>query len=192
MARKRGEDSEREDPQASEESADDAADEAESQGGDESSDEQQSSSGGSEDISDTPAPSVGPHTTFEKRSPEERLARHEQSDKDAMGLDKRREVIGGTYGPTLARQATMYGIFIGVVAAIGIGFYLLAKDLDQPPAKYEDKAPWSQADASQREPAPIDFPRYGHPGPGEQPEATPGEQRGAASSETTADSSESH
>ena len=52
-----------------------------------------------EDLSDTTAPSIGPNTTFEKDDPEERLARHEQSDVDAMGLDKRREVIGGTTAP---------------------------------------------------------------------------------------------
>ena len=53
--------------------------------------------GKGEDLSDTTAPSIGPNTTFEKDDPEERLARHEQSDVDAMGLDKRREVIGGSY-----------------------------------------------------------------------------------------------
>ncbi len=60
------------------------------------------SSGGTEtiDISDTPAPSIGPNTTFDKRPAEERLAGHEQSDQDAMGLEKRRQVIGGTYGPS--------------------------------------------------------------------------------------------
>ena len=150
-------------------------------------DSSEGSSGGEEDISDVTAPSVGPHTTFEKDDPEERLARHEQSDVDAMGLDKRREVIGGSYSPSLARQASMYGIFIAVVAGIVVGFLVLANNLDQPPEKYADEAPWSQADAKQIPPAPIDFPEYGHPGPGEEPQATPGEQEGAATSESAPD-----
>ncbi len=149
--------------------------------------DEQRADDGVEDISDTPAPSVGPHTTFSKDTPEERLARHEQSDVDAMGLDKRREVVGGSYSPSIARQLTVYGIVIGVVAAIGFGFYLLAKDLDQPPENYKDEAPWSQADAEQIPPAPIDFPEYGHPGPGESAEATPGETEGAATSENASD-----
>ena len=43
-----------------------------------------------EDVSDITAPSIGPSTTIEREPPEDRLARHEQSDVDAMGLDKRR------------------------------------------------------------------------------------------------------
>jgi hypothetical protein len=116
------------------------------------------------DISDTPAPSIGPHTTFELPPPEERLAGREQSDVDAMGLDKRRAVVGGQYSPPLARQATVYGIVIAVLAALVIGFVVLANKLDQPPDEYADEAPWSQQEAAQRPPAPIDFPNYGKPG----------------------------
>jgi hypothetical protein len=120
------------------------------------------------DISDTPAPSIGPHTVFERDTPEERLARHEQSETDAMGLDKRREVIGGRYSPSLARQLTMYGIFLAVVAAITVGFIILAGELDKPPESYPDKAPWARADAPEVKPQPIDFPAYGNPGPDSQ------------------------
>lgn len=115
------------------------------------------------DISDTPAPSVGPHTTFEKQSPEERLAGHEQSSVDAMGLDKRRSVVGGRYSPSFARQATIYGAFLAVVAVLAIGFIILANKLDEPPETNADVAPWSREDAQPRPPAPIDFPRYGQP-----------------------------
>jgi hypothetical protein len=177
MARKRKDsersDAEHDDPLDSaddEQDADEADDDAaedDAADGDESADE------AVEDISDTPAPSVGPHTTFSKQSAEERLARHEQSDVDAMGLDKRREVIGGSYSPSIGRQAATYGIVLGVVAAIVVGFLLLANKLDQPEDKYEDQAPWSQAGAEQIPPPGIDFPEYGHPGPGESAEATP-------------------
>jgi hypothetical protein len=203
MARKRG-DREHDDPldpgddeqEEVEASADDSADDDGSVDDDDSVDEDDSvddddsadeSADGEEDISDTPAPSVGPHTKFEKDDPEERLARHDQSSVDAMGLDKRREVIGGSYSPSLGRQLTMYGIFIAVVAGIVVGFLVLANNLDQPPEKYEDLAPWSQADAREIPPAPIDFPEYGHPGPGEEPQATPGEQEGSATSENAPD-----
>jgi hypothetical protein len=121
-------------------------------------------SDGETDISDVTAPSVGPHTTFEKQSPEERLAGHEQSGVDAMGLDKRRPVVGGHYSPSFARQATIYGVFLAVLAALVIGFIVLANKLDQPPETNPDVAPWSREDASQVPPAPLDFPRYGKPG----------------------------
>ena len=99
--------------------------------------------------SETPAPSIGPNTVIEKQPPEERLAGKDQSDVDAMGLDKRRAVIGGSYSPSAARQATLYGIFVVVVVGLAIGFKLLADKLDEPPAHNPDRAPWSQQDAPQ-------------------------------------------
>ena len=120
---------------------------------------------GQVDISDTTAPSIGPNTVIEKDDPKERLARHEQSGTDAMGLDKRREVVGGRYSPSFGRQVAMYGIFLAVVAALSIGFIVLAGELDKPPENYKDEAPWSRADAPNTPPAPIDFPTYGNPGP---------------------------
>jgi hypothetical protein len=104
--------------------------------------------------SETPAPSIGPNTVIEHESPDERLSRHEISNTDAMGLEKRRSVVGGSYSPSLARQAALYGIFIAVIAALAIGFIVLANELDQPPETYSDEAPWSQPDAPQRPPAP--------------------------------------
>ena len=101
------------------------------------------------------APSIGPNTKIDYVPPEERLADHEISNVDAMGLDKRRSVVGGSYSPSLARQATLYGIFLAVAAALVIGFLVLANQLDQPPDSYPDEAPWSQADAPQRSPEPL-------------------------------------
>jgi hypothetical protein len=113
------------------------------------------------DISDTVAPSVGPHTTVTRRVHEEGAGEHAPSDVDAMGLDKRREVMGQSYGPSLGKQAMLYGITLAVLAALVIGGKVLADKLDEPPATVEDTAPWAAADAQQRKPAPIDFPRYG-------------------------------
>lgn len=106
-----------------------------------------------EDISDTPAPSVGPHTTFEKPPPPtERSAATRASDVDAMGLDKRRQVTGGSYGPSFARQATLYGAFVAIVIALAFGFKLLADELDQPPETNPAQAPWTGND---RPPRPL-------------------------------------
>jgi hypothetical protein len=66
-----------------------------------------------------------------------------------MGLDKRRAVVGGSYSPSIGRQATLYGVFIVVVVALAIGFKLLADKLDEPPANTANEAPWSQSDAPQ-------------------------------------------
>ena len=106
-----------------------------------------------EDLSDTPAPSIGPHTTFEKDDPEERLARHEQSDVDAMGLDKRREVIGGRYGASFKRQLMIYAIVVVGVIGVGIGLKALADHLDQPSAHVADQAPWT---GTNKKPAPLE------------------------------------
>jgi hypothetical protein len=109
--------------------------------------------------SQTPAPSIGPNTEIEHVPPEERLAGHDISQTDAMGLDKRRSVVGGSYGPSLGRQATVYGIFLAVVAALVVGFILLVNELDQPPDKYEDLAPWQDTNVPPRD---IDYPQLGN------------------------------
>jgi hypothetical protein len=98
------------------------------------------------------APSVGPNTTFDREDPEERLARHEQSEVDAMGLDKRRGVVGQSYGPSFARQAALYGGALAIVAALVIGFILLAGKLDQPPDTVQAKAPWT---GTEKAPKPL-------------------------------------
>jgi hypothetical protein len=106
-----------------------------------------------EDISGTTAPSIGPNTVIEKDSPEERLARHEQSDTDAMGLDKRRQVIGGNYNAGIGKQLTRWIAVVVVVAAAAFGLKLLVDDLDKPPAHVEAKAPWS---GTEKAPAPLE------------------------------------
>ena len=66
-----------------------------------------------------------------------------------MGLDKRREVVGGTYSPTRTRIVITFATFFAVVAVLAVGFFLLAKELDQPPETQADEAPWAQPDAPQ-------------------------------------------
>lgn len=70
--------------------------------------------------------------------------RHAGSDKDAMGQDKRREVVGHSYGPSKARQFVYYGIFVAFVIALYIGGKVAVGELDKAPANNADKAPWSK------------------------------------------------
>jgi hypothetical protein len=110
-----------------------------------------------EDISDTVAPSVGPHSRVVHHA----HADHEPSQLDAMGLDKRRPVVGGKYGVNAGRQAALYGGALAITAALVIGFILLAKQLDKSPDEFPDEAPWatvpSAADNHATNPAKIDL-----------------------------------
>jgi hypothetical protein len=134
-------DDEDEDAYDSRDAEDDSRD-ADENGGDDG-DDTDDGDNRDEDLSGTTAPSIGPNTTFEKRPPEERLAEHDQSERDALGLDKRREVVGQSYGPSAGKQIRTYATFIAIAAAVIVGFILLASKLDQPPDKVEAKAPWA-------------------------------------------------
>jgi hypothetical protein len=101
------------------------------------------------------APSVGPHTVIERPPPEERLDFDKISTTDAMGKEKKRKVVGGTYGPTRARVFATFATFFAVVAALAVGFYFLAKELDQPPKNNPDEAPWSAEGVEQKQPRPL-------------------------------------
>jgi Rho termination factor, N-terminal domain len=141
----------------------DAGDDASAPDGEKHAGDDASAPDGEKPASEITAPSIGPNTVITKEPPEERLSKHEQSDVDAMGLDKRRGVVGEKYGASFAKQATVYGVFLAVVAALLIGGKLAADELDQGPAVNEDKAPWAQGDAEQRPPDPIDFPKNPSP-----------------------------
>jgi hypothetical protein len=140
---------------AADEPPEDEPDKPAAKSDEKSSDADEKSSDGSdtEDISGTTAPSIGPNTVIEKETPEERLARHEQSDTDAMGLDKRREVIGGSYSASFGKQITRWVAVVIVVAAAAFGLKLLVADMDKPPAHVEAKAPWS---GNEKAPAPLE------------------------------------
>lgn len=110
---------------------------------------------GHRDEAEITGPSLGPHTVIEREPVEQRLARHEQSPIDALGKDKRREVVGHSYGPSKTRQLTLYGLFVAVVLALAIGVKLLADQLDKPPDQISPTAPWAQPDAKQHPPKPL-------------------------------------
>jgi hypothetical protein len=101
------------------------------------------------------APSIGPNTVIERRPPGDRLDFDKISDIDAMGKDKRRVVVGGSYGPTRARVFVTFATFFAVMAALVAGLYFLAKELDQPPEQNVDQAAWSAPDAKQTPPRPL-------------------------------------
>src|SRR4051794_1900409 len=102
------------------------------------------------------APSLGPNTVIEREPVEERLARHDQSEVDAMGKDKRRPVVGQSYGPSKARQFALYGVFLVVVVALAFGGYLLVQTQDTGVGKnVPNSAPWSKPGVRQIPPRPI-------------------------------------
>ena len=111
-------------------------------------------SGRKREESDITGPSLGPHTVINREPAEDRLARHDQSEVDAMGKDKRRTVVGESHGPSVARQLARYGIFLVVVAALGVGGFILVGKLDTS-AHVQNSAPWSKPGARQIQPRPI-------------------------------------
>ena len=75
------------------------------------------------------------------------------SDLDAMGKDKRRQVVGHSYGPSRRQQLGFFAIVGMVVLIIYFGAKLMVAEFDQPPATNSDAAPWSKADAPQLPPS---------------------------------------
>jgi len=159
MAEEETKSSSRAAPQASDEESgrargDDG--EAEAREGDEHAGDREENDGGDRDGQSVAAPSLGPKTTIEREPVEERLARHEQSQVDAMGLDKRRPVIGQSYGPGKARQFAVYLGFLAVVAALVVGGIILVGSLDKPVGKdVPNSAPWAKHGVKQIKPKPI-------------------------------------
>jgi hypothetical protein len=113
-------------------------------------------SGRKHEESDITGPSLGPHTVINREPVEERLARHDQSEVDAMGKDKRRTVVGGSHGPSIARQLALYGVFLAVLAALVVGGFFLVGSLDKSVGKdVPNSAPWAKPGAKQIQPKPI-------------------------------------
>jgi hypothetical protein len=75
---------------------------------------------------------------------------HIGSKEDAMGQDKRRQVVGQGYGPSKARQLAYYGIAVAFIVLAYIGAKIAIDELDKAPANNPDKAPWAQPDAPQQ------------------------------------------
>jgi hypothetical protein len=73
---------------------------------------------------------------------------------DAMGHDKRRQVVGKSYGASKTKQATIYLAFLALIVGLAIGGKLLVDKLDKSPT-ISNTAPWAQPGAPQKAPKPL-------------------------------------
>jgi hypothetical protein len=94
------------------------------------------------------APSAADIDKLEKFEPSEEAKQHEPSDVDAMGQDKRRQVVGHSYGPSKRSQIMFFVAVAAVLVAIIGGWTLLVSLFDKPPTHFKDSAPWSTAPTS--------------------------------------------
>jgi len=74
---------------------------------------------------------------------------HEPSEVDAMGKDKRREVVGHSYGPSRKSQVVFFVAVAAVLVFLVGGSLVAIAAFDQPEDEYPDAAPWSASDAQQ-------------------------------------------
>jgi hypothetical protein len=121
------------------------------------------------------APS-GDFSEIEPVEPSEEAKAHTPSHEDAMGQDKRRQVVGHSYGPSRRSQLIFFAIVGAVAVAIVGGWTLAVAAFDSAPESYPDKAPWSTA-AQQiptRSPdGPCGEPGNAYPPPADSPCAAP-------------------
>jgi len=81
---------------------------------------------------------------IERIEPSEEAKAHIPSDVDAMGEDKRREVVGHSYGPS-RRSQIMFFITVAAALVVVVGGWLtLVALFDKPPTHFTDQAPWSK------------------------------------------------
>jgi hypothetical protein len=89
------------------------------------------------------APSAADISKLEKFEPSEEAKRHEPSTEDAMGQDKRRQVVGHSYGPS-KRSQVMFFVAVAAILVVVVGGWLaLVAAFDKPPEKFSESAPWS-------------------------------------------------
>lgn len=108
------------------------------------------------ETSEPAAPSIGAKTKIKHVPPAERDVGKDASDTDAMGRDKRREVIGEDVGPSRTRVIMTFVVFFAIVGIVFVGLLFLVNQVDQPPDTNADKAPWSAPDVEQQPAQPID------------------------------------
>jgi hypothetical protein len=94
------------------------------------------------------APSAANIDELEKFEPSEEAKRTEPSTVDAMGQDKRRQVVGHSYGPS-KRSQIMFFVAVAAVLVVVVGGWLtLVAAFDKPPEHFSPKAPWSTTPTS--------------------------------------------
>ena len=95
------------------------------------------------------APSAPDTSKLQRLRPSKAARDHVASTVDAMGKDKRREVIGHAYGPSRKSQLAVLGGFIAVVLIVVFGLGAIARNSDATPKSNPDLAPWGQPSAPQ-------------------------------------------
>jgi len=84
-----------------------------------------------------------------------------RTDQDAMGNDKRRQVIGGQYGASVKKRLLIYGIAVAVIIGAVILSLTVVSNVDNKEIPLEDTAPWTSAEASTDPPRDVDYNRNG-------------------------------
>jgi hypothetical protein len=83
------------------------------------------------------------------------------TDRDAIGNDKRRRVVGRQYGVTARKRVLFYGVTVLVIMLVAVAFLTVIRSVDERDIALEPTAPWTEADAPAIPPRPIDFMRNG-------------------------------
>jgi hypothetical protein len=104
---------------------------------------QRKKSGDRSGSSDT-APSAADNQEAEEFGPSEEAKRKQPSEVDAMGQDKRRQVVGHSYGPAKRSQIMFFVAVAAVLVVIVGGWLTLVALFDNPPTHFSDRAPWSK------------------------------------------------
>jgi hypothetical protein len=65
-----------------------------------------------------------------------------------MGQDKRRQVVGHSYGPSKRSQIMFFVAVAAVLVVIVGGWLTLVALFDKPPTHFKDSAPWSTTPTS--------------------------------------------
>jgi hypothetical protein len=89
------------------------------------------------------APSAPDIEKLDKFEPSEEAKRHEPSTVDAMGQDKRRQVVGHSYGPSKRSQLMFFVAVAAVIVVVVGGWLALVSAFDKPPENFSERAPWS-------------------------------------------------
>jgi len=79
-----------------------------------------------------------------------------RSDVDAMGNDKRREVIGQQYGATVRKRLLVYGAVVGVILIAVVVFLTVVTGYDNREQELKATAPWAISENSEP-PRDVDF-----------------------------------
>ncbi|HEU4980736.1 MAG TPA: hypothetical protein VFT14_05925 [Solirubrobacterales bacterium] len=90
------------------------------------------------------APGSADLSELEPIEPSEEAKVHQPSTVDAMGQDKRRQVVGHSYGPSRRSQIMFFVAVAAVIFLVIGGSLALVSAFDQAPDEYPDRAPWTE------------------------------------------------